>query len=75
MNATSAASVYEPTGTLRERMAREDAHRGRYSPTVIREHTLRRMSGWPASRAPLPSDPCRDPECATCHPATARLED
>lgn len=50
---------------LRVRLAREAAHRG-WDPAAVRTNTLRRMSGWPAKDAPLPSDPCRDPQCAAC---------
>lgn len=56
----------EPIGTLRERMAREAAHRG-WDPAAVRRNTLLRMSGWPQRDAPLPSDPCREPTCAACN--------
>ena len=59
----------EPTGTLRERMAREQAHAGQRDPASVRRNTLLRMSGWPAKDAPLPSDPCTDARCETCNPA------
>ena len=64
--------------SLAVQQAREQAHRGQLSSTVLRENMRKRMSGYDAKNARILSDPCNDPNCPACgtngtYPTTKKM--